>query len=177
MLKIERTHAAIIACYASPPALDSLPIVPAGTHECRVAPDEVLLIAPPTLLAETERRSAEHFAAVEPTALVLDLSDGWSAFTLRGDEAASVFAQLSDIPLPVGHPAFLQGAVAGGSAKILIFDDVIHVFVPSTLRDNLASRLRDVCRDRAAVPDIEIAFVGDPATPSYQDGVTTPALL
>jgi hypothetical protein len=170
VLSIERTHVAVVACYASPQALDSLPAVP-GTHECRVAPDERLLVAPPTLLAETERRATEHFAIVEPTALVLDQSDGWSAFTIRGDEAHSIFAQLSAVPLPIGRPAFLQGAVAGGSAKILLLDGVIHVLVPSTLRHHLATRLHDLCGGRAVVPATEVAFVSDQAI-----GAATPAL-
>jgi hypothetical protein len=176
VLNIDRTHTAVVACYASSQALDSLPPALPGTHECRVARDELLLVAPPTLLAETERWAAEHFASVEPSALVLDQSDGWSAFTLRGDEAPSVFAQLSELPLPMGRQAFIQGAVAGGSAKILLNDDMIHVLVPSTLRHNLADRLRDVCGGRAVVPDTEIAFVSDSATPSYRDRATTPAL-
>lgn len=116
MPDIERTHTAVVACHASPAALDALLAVP-GTFECRVAPDELLLVAPPWMLAECERRAAEHFASVEPTALVVDQSDGWSGFSLRGDEAPAVFAQLSAIPLPVRRPAFVQGAVAGGSAK------------------------------------------------------------
>ena len=175
MLDINRTNAAVIACYADPQALDSLPVVPPGTHGCRVAPDELLLVAPPTERAETERWAADHFASADPSAMVLDQSDGWSAFTLRGDEAPSVFAQLSDVPLPLRRRAFLQGAVAGGSAKILLLDDAIHVLVPSTLRDNFAGRLRDVCGGRAVVPDTELAFAGDSATASYQGGATTPA--
>ena len=110
------------------------------------------------------------------TTMVLDQSDGWSAFTLRGDEAPSVFAQLSDVPLPLRRRAFLQGAVAGGSAKVLILDDAIHVLVPSTLRDNLAGRLRDVCGGRAIVPDTELVVAGDSATAQYQGGAATPAL-
>ena len=176
MLDINRTNATVVACYADPQALDSLPVVPPGTHGCRVAPDELLLVAPPTERAETERWAADHFASADPSALVLDQSDGWSAFTLRGDEAPSVFAQLSEVPLPLRRRAFLQGAVAGGSAKVLLLDDAIHVLVPSTLRDNLAGRLRDVCGGRAVVPDTELAFAGDSSTASYQGGATTPAL-
>ena len=176
MLDINRTNATVVACYADPRALDSLPVAPPGTHGCRVAPDELLLVAPPTERAETERWAADHFASADPSALVLDQSDGWSAFTLRGDEAPSVFAQLSDVPLPLRRRAFLQGAVAGGSAKILLLDDAIHVLVPSTLRDNFAGRLRDVCGGRAVVPDTELAFAGDSAAASYQGGATTPAL-
>ena len=174
MLSIERTHAAVVACFASPQALDTLP-GQSGTHQCRVASDELLLIAPPALLGETERSTAEHFATAEPTALVLDQSDGWSAFTLRGDEADSVFARLSTVPLPARRPAFVQGAVAGGSAKIIVLEGCMHVFVPSTLRHHLAARLQDVCGGRPVIPAAEIAFVSDPATPPFQASAATPA--
>lgn len=165
MLNIERTHPAVVACYASPRALDSLPSIP-GAHACRVAPDELLLIAPPALRADTERRAVEHFAIMDATALVFDQSDGWTAFTLRGDEALTVFSQLSAIPLPTKGPAFVQGAVAGGAAKILLLDEVVHVLVPFTLRQHVAARLRDVCGSRAIVPDTEVAFTCDPPTPT-----------
>lgn len=175
MLSIERTHAAVVACCASPPALDTLPPIP-GTHACRVAPDELLLVAPPSLLAEIEPRVAGHFATAEPTALVLDQTDGWSVFSLRGDEARSVFAQLSTVPLPTGPTAFVQGAVAGGSAKILVVDGIIHLLVPSTLRHHVAARLNDVCVGRSVVPTTEIAFVSEWATASFNRGAATPAL-
>jgi len=147
VLSIERAHAAIVACCASPEALDTLPTHP-ETHTCRVAPDELLLVTPPALLEDTERRAAAHFAVADPAALVLDQSDGWSAFTLRGDEADAVFARLSAVPLPARRPAFVQGAVAGGSAKIIALDDCIHLLVPSTLRHHLAARLQDACASR-----------------------------
>ena len=175
MLSIERTHAAVVACCASPPALDTLPAIP-GTVSCRVAPDELLLVAPPALLAETERRAAGHFAAAEPTALVIDQTDGWSVFSLRGDEARSVFAQLSTVPLPMGSTGFVQGAVAGGSAKILLAGGIIHLLVPSTLRHHVAGRLNDVCVGRSVVPATETAFVIDEATASFNRGAATPAL-
>jgi hypothetical protein len=175
VLSIERAHAAVVACFASPQALDTLPAYP-DTHRCRVAPDELLLVTPPALLEDTERRAAAHFAAADPAALVLDQSDGWSAFTLRGDEADSVFARLSTVPLPAQRPAFLQGAVAGGGAKIIALDACLHLFVPSTLRHHLAARLGDVCGDPQVIPAAEIAFVNEPATPPFQDSAATPAL-
>lgn len=144
MLSIQRTHAAIVACYASAAALDSLPAIP-NVYPCRVAPDELWLIAPPELLADTHRCAVEYCAHTDPTALVLDQSDGWTTFTLRGDEGPWTFAQLSAIPLPPTRPAFVQGAVAGGAAKVLLLDGIVHVLVPSTLRHHLAARLQDVC--------------------------------
>jgi len=174
VLSIERARAAVIACFAGRQALDALPAQP-GTHRCRVADDELLLVAPPALLGDTERRAAEHFAAADPAALVLDQSDGWSVFTIRGDEADTVFAQLSTVPLPARRPAFMQGAVAGGSAKIMALEGCIHVFAPSTLRHHVSARLNDACRGRAVIPAAEIAFVSDPATPPFQDGAAPPA--
>jgi len=175
VLSIERTHVAVVTCCATAQALDAL-AVGAEAHTCRIARDEVLIVAPPGCLAETTRRAAEHFAACDPTALVLDQSDGWSAFTLRGDEAHSIFAQLSVLPLPLGRPAFVQGAVAGGSAKVVLLADAIHVLVPSTLRDHVASRLNDVCAGRLTVPDTEIAFVNEALTTSDQNAAAPSAL-
>lgn len=175
MLSIERTHVAVVTCCAAPPALDALAVAPEA-HNCRVAPDEVLVVAPPSRVAETARRAAERLAATDPTALVLDQSDGWSAFTLRGDEATSVFAQLSVLPLPSARPAFVQGAVAGGSAKVVLLNDAIHVLVPSTLRDHVASRLNDVCAGRVSVPDTETAFTNEALTTSDQNAAAPSAL-
>jgi hypothetical protein len=174
VLDIERTHAAVVACFASPAALDSLP-AHLGTHQCRVAPDELLLVAPPALLGDTERRAATHFAAADPAALVLDQSDGWSVFTLRGDEADSVFARLSTVPLPARRPAFVQGAIAGGSAKVIVLEGCLHLFVPSTLRHHLAARLQDVCWSRPVIPAAEAAFASDTETPPFHAGAATPA--
>lgn len=166
VLSIERAHAAVIACLASPPALDALD-APPEAYRCRVAPDELLLVAPPAAAGETERRAAAQLAGAEPSALVVDQSDGWCAFTLRGDEAATAFAQLSTVPLPAARPAFLQGAVAGGSAKIIALDGYLHLLVPSTLRHHVADRLRDVGGGRADIAVDEAAFATDPATPPF----------
>ena len=148
MLSIELSRFTVVACFAGPQALDALPVQPEA-HRCRVAPDELLLVAAtPELAGVTERRAIEHFAGAGNDALVVDQSDGWCVFTLRGDEAENVFAQLSTVPLPARRPAFLQGAVAGGSAKIMACDGYIELFVLSTLRHHVASRLQDVCRGR-----------------------------
>ncbi len=175
MLSLERTHASVVSCWANPGALDALAIL-SGTHKCRVAPDEVLLLTPPALVADVQRHAAAFLATVEPSALILDQSDGWAMFTLRGDEADHVFAQLSVVPPPSQRPAFVQGAVAGGSAKMLFLEGCIHVLVPSTLHHHLAARLRDVCGDLVTIPATETPFVVEPAVTLHQDGAATPAL-
>jgi hypothetical protein len=161
VLSIERSHAAIIACYASAPTLDAFPAI-GGSHACRVARDELLLIGPPMDGADTQQRATAHLASVEPSALVLDQSDGWAAFTLRGDEAPRLLAQLSDIPIPNARPAFLQGAVADGPAKVLLVDGAIHVVVPFTLRHHFAGRLRDASGGEVIARAAEVTFGNDP---------------
>ncbi|MGH7710541.1 MAG: hypothetical protein ACREOG_04625 [Gemmatimonadaceae bacterium] len=174
MPNIQRTHAAVVACHASRAALDSLPALP-NAYACRVAPDELWLVAPPELLADTERCAAEHFSRTDPTALVLDQSDGWTTFTLRGSEGLWVFAQLSAIPVPSERPAFVQGAVAGGGAKVLLLDGAVHVLVPSTLRHHLTARLRDVS-GIVFVSSAETSFLGDETTLTSPMRLSTPAL-
>lgn len=144
MLEIQRCHAAIVECHAGASALDALPAQPA-VERCRVAPDELLLVAPPAMLDDVLRRAAAHLAGAEPAALVLDQSDGWAIFTLRGDDAMAPLARLSVIAFPTTRPAFVQGAVAGGSAKLLLLSGAVHLLVPFPLRDHLKRRLRDVC--------------------------------
>jgi hypothetical protein len=146
-----------------------------SSYACRVAPDELWLVAPPELLADTERCAAEHFSRTDPTALVLDQSDGWTTFTLRGNEGLWVFAQLSAIPLPSARPAFVQGAVAGGAAKVLLLDGVVHVLVPLTLRHHLTARLHDVS-GIAFISSGETPFLGDETTLTSPMRLSMPAL-
>jgi sarcosine oxidase gamma subunit len=159
VLEIRRTDAGVVACLAQPAALDAFDGV-AEAYGCRVAPDELWLVAPPAKIAEVERAAAAYCARADAGALVLDQSDGWSTFTLAGDGARRVFAQLSAVPLPASSPAFVQGMFAGGPAKVLVVDGAIHVLVPSTLRHHVTGRLGDVV-GRAAVPAAATPFLGE----------------
>lgn len=161
MLEIGRLHAGIVECHAGAPALDALP-VPPGVHACRVAPDEVLLVAPPSRTDELLRRATATLAVVEPGSLVVDQSDGWAIFSLPGEEGMLALRQLALFPFPERRPAFLQGAVAGGSAKLLMLPGVVLLLVPFALRDHVERRLREVC---AATP-VRIAAVEAPLSPS-----------
>lgn len=151
MLEIARFHACLIACHGSAPALDAL-AVPAGVQALRVAPDELLLLAPPARTDELLRRATAHLAVVEPGAVAVDQSDGWAIFGLPGhlpghssiDEGLLALRQLTVMPLPDRRPAFVQGAVAGGPAKLLLLPGIVHLLVPFALRDHVERRLRDV---------------------------------
>jgi hypothetical protein len=143
VLEIGRFRAALVECHASARALDAL-TVPAGTHLCRVTPDELLLLGAPERLDELLRRAIAQLAVVEPGGLVVDQSDGWTIFSLPGEAGLLALRQLSFLPIPERRPAFLQGSVAGGPAKLLFLDGLVHLLVPFALRDHLAGRLRDV---------------------------------
>ncbi|MEO7793670.1 MAG: hypothetical protein ABIV06_02765 [Thermoanaerobaculia bacterium] len=163
--EIRRFHAVLIECHASAAALEAL-AVPAGVHALRVASDELLWLAAPERADELLRRATAHFAVLEPGALVVDQSDGWTIFALPGDEGLLALRQLAVFPLPERRPAFLQGAVAGGSAKLLLLPGVVHLLVPFPLRDHVERRLREVCAGAAvhfeAVEAPFSAAVGSP---------------
>ncbi len=144
MLEVGRHAAGIVECHANPRALDAL-TMPTGVHLCRVAPDELLLLMAPPRLEEILRRATAHLAVVDPGGLVVDQSDGWTIFGLPGEEGALALRQLAAMPLPERRPAFLQGAVAGGPAKLLLLPGIVYLLVPFALRDHLERRLREVC--------------------------------
>ncbi len=163
MLEIGRFCAGIVECHASPRTLDALK-VPAGVHRCRVAPDELLLLAAPSRTEELLRRATAHLAVVEPGAIAVDQSDGWTIFGLPGrlpdDEGMLALRQLAMIPFPERRPAFVQGAVAGGSAKLLLLPGIVFLLVPFALRDHVERRLREVGGGTLRIAAEEIPFAG-----------------
>ncbi len=163
MASIERIRAGIVECHAGAGALDALPLL-AQAHACRVAPDELLLVTAPDKVDGVIRTATAHLSAVEASTLVVDQSDAWAVFTLRGNDAMVLLLQLSANPFPETRPAVVQGAVAGGAAKVLLLEDAIHVLVPYVLRHHLTERLQDVYGPGGAIPDDEAPFgVGGPS--------------
>ena len=148
MLELTAGEAAIVHCVGKPASLDALRPIP-GTFPGRVAPDEVLLIG----AAEARWRIAEvarnELAQVDPHALALDQSSGWSVWTLSGPRVPEAFARLSSAPLPPA-PAFVQGAIAGVPAKAVVLPDSVHVLVSSVLGHHVRQRVLAACRDMPA---------------------------
>lgn len=143
MLELVRSEASILCCLARPEELDGVPPVE-GAFACRVAPDELLLLAPVGVLPG---RVADGLEERDPHALVVDQTAGWSIWTLLGPDAGSAFARLSEIPPPRERPAFVQGAIAEVPAKAIFLADCIHVLVPSSASDHLRMRVLTACRD------------------------------
>jgi sarcosine oxidase gamma subunit len=135
----------VVVCCGEPAALDN--VAHGALHACRVAPDELMLLDRPA--AHLYGRALSALQVFDSSALVLDVSAGWSAWQLSGDAAHDAFARLSAIPLANG---FSQGAVAGVPARVLVAGstDVI-ILTASTLRNHIGRRVRESCADLHAV--------------------------
>ena len=138
-----RASVAIIACYASAATLDTLPS-PRGAHLCRIAPEELWVVAARNEGSAILSAVAAYLTTHEPSALAIDQSDGWVVRSLFGDDALTMLAQLCVFRFPDMRPEFVQGSVAGAPAKVLLLFGSVHVFVPYPLRHYLDSRLLDV---------------------------------
>jgi hypothetical protein len=116
---------AVTAVLASPATLDAL--APAAGTVLRTAPREALLIGRVDLgIAD---------------ALVEDVTDGWTAFVVDGDDAADVFARVSELPAPAAGD-WLQGEVARAPAKVLAEAGRLTILVPAHLAAHVEERIR-----------------------------------
>jgi hypothetical protein len=143
VLELALTEAEIVRCFARPDVLDGLPPL-ANAYACRIARDEVMLVAP----GDSVREHVSTFVqSADPAALVAEQSDGWAMWTLVGEEAAGVFENLSAIPVPSERPGFAQGEIGGVPARAIVLDDRIHLLVVSSLAHHIRDRVRAVCAD------------------------------
>jgi hypothetical protein len=124
-----------IAVFASSTDLDALTVD--GATVCRVAPREVLVIGGHPLEPDDVR--------VGGSALVEDVSDGWTAFELRGGDANEAFLRLSELELPA--TGFVQGDVARIGAKVLSVPDRVTILVPASLAAFMGERIRADCAE------------------------------
>ena len=109
---------AVIACHADAETLDALVAPGLGTRTLRVAPDEILVVGPAAMAADVLREVRDRVSALERDALVLDVSDGWSAWSLAGPDAPSAFSFLSPLEAPAPD-GWIQGDVARVLAKVI----------------------------------------------------------
>ena len=130
MHEVTPTRAAVVRCFGSPEALDRLPApAPAGAFACRVAEDELLLVAAPAARAETLAEAVAYLEEADPHGLAVDHSDAFAVWTLAGP-VREAWARLSENPLPepeAGGFAFVQGALAHVSGKAIVLPGVVHL--------------------------------------------------
>jgi sarcosine oxidase gamma subunit len=141
---------AVLLCSADVEALDALVQPGHGSRTLRTAPDEALFVASPGNAETVVREIQDRIAALDEDALVLDVSDAWSAWTIAGQDAARAFSYLSALDVPSAGD-FVQGDVARVAAKVLGEEDGLTILVPAYWHDHLREcALRDARITEAA---------------------------
>lgn len=135
MAELRAVSPTVVAVLASAATCDGVD-APSGATLCRVAPHEVLLIGD---------LSADGIHLDEPGAIVEDVTDGWAAFELVGDDAAEAFARLSELELP--DDGFVQGEVARIGAKLIVTPGRLTILVPAMLGAFLEERILIDCAE------------------------------
>ena len=100
----------------------------------RVAADEVIVRGP---IAD-DLHAAVH--TIDPDAVIRECSEGWSEIVLPGPDARSIFARVSDLPLPDGR-GYVQGDVARVAARVFAGEDSLRVFVRASWGSYLTGQL------------------------------------
>jgi len=133
----------VVVGFASTDALDAVQ-APAGARACRVARDEIAFVCPPETTGAVLDTVAQQIARADSDGFALDLSDGWTGFTLEGD-VVRAFSYLSELELP-DPGAFLQGDVLRVPVRVLTREGEIDLLVPSPwgtyLHDEMLFSLR-----------------------------------
>lgn len=124
----------VTGCFASAEAIDTIADVE-RVH--RIALDEAIAID------ESVSALQEHLRVADPTAIVLDTTDGWAAFALTGQGARQAFARLSDLRLPEAA-GFVQGDVARVPVKVLVSGEGLTLLVPAMWGPYLRERFEEV---------------------------------
>lgn len=140
MAELRVVSPTVIVMLASAAAIDALR-VPKGAALCRVAPREALVIGDQGL-------ESADLKVKERGAIVEDVSDGWAAFELAGEDVAEAFARLSELELP--EAGFVQGDVARIGAKVLATPGSITILVPAMLGAFVDERIRTDCEELLA---------------------------
>jgi hypothetical protein len=137
--ELRRLALGLTVCAADASSLDALVPPGHGARPVRTAPDELLLVTAPEVADSVAREVRDRIAALDVDALVLDASDGWEAWSLRGDDASPAFGYLSalDAPPPGGA---VQGDVARVGAIVLGEDDGLTILVAAYHSDHVRER-------------------------------------
>ena len=139
MAKLLDRPLAVVLCSAEAAGLDALVPPGHGARVVRVAPDEALFICRPAVATDVAREVADRIAALDHDAVVLDVTDGWAAWSLTGEDAAHAFSYLSQLDAPQDG-RFVQGDVAHVAAKVLGEPDGFTILVPAYWREHLRER-------------------------------------
>jgi len=142
VLELTRLEVAVVGVFASPDAVTAVHAGPATV--CRIAPDEAMVVG---AAGEGEQLFAALEASVgaaDRNGIVVETTDGWSAWALRGDTVAEAFSYLSELELP-GSEGFIQGAVAEVPVRVIVEPDALRLFVPAMWGAYLRERVLADC--------------------------------
>lgn len=139
MAELQDRVVAVVMCSADAAALDALVAPGHGARMLRTAPDEALFVAASGVAADITREVEDRIAALDDDALVLDVSDGWAAWSLVGDDARRALSFLTHLD-PPGEGAFVQGDVARVAAKVLDEPNGLTILVPVYWREHARER-------------------------------------
>jgi hypothetical protein len=126
---------------AEPSAIDAWEPRSTDGRRLRTAPDELLVIASPERRTAVRNEAERELVAIDPHAVVADVTDGWAAWQLADEDVRSAFARLSALELP--DDGWVQGDVAHVAAKVIVEPPGILVVVPSFWSDHLRDRILD----------------------------------
>lgn len=129
----------VIVCAASRDALDRLVAPGHGARTLRVAADETMAVVAPDFSEDVRRELEDRVTALDPDAVVLEVSDGWAAIALTGPDADRAFSYLSPLEPPAGD-AFVQGDVARVAAKVVREPDGLLLLVPAYWGEHVRTR-------------------------------------
>jgi hypothetical protein len=146
VVELSASAATVIRCLGAPAAIEA-PHAPAPGIPCRVAPDELLVLAPPDAGERVLAGLVDDLAGLDPSGIALDQTDGFSLWTLAGEHAGEAFARLSATPLPALRPGAVQGLVGRVPAKTLVLPGELHILVASTVGHYVRERILEVCAD------------------------------
>jgi hypothetical protein len=143
VLEANRLEIEVASCCASVDALDRLVPPGHGSVALRTAPDELLVIARREVGADVLRELTDRVPVLDPDALVMDVTDAWSGWSISGPDAADAFSRMSWLKLPADG-AWAQGDVARVAAKVWVDGDTISIVVPAYWEDHLHQTLERV---------------------------------
>ena len=133
----------VVVGFASPNALDAVQ-APEGVRACRIASDEIAFVCQPDAAGAVLDAIAPQITSGDGDGFTLDLSDGWTAFTLTGD-VERAFSYLSELELP-GSGDFVQGDVLRVPVRVLARQGQIDLLVPSPWGSYLHDEMLDALR-------------------------------
>ncbi len=133
----------VVVGFASADALDAVQ-APVGARACRIASDEIAFVCSADASADVLDAIAPQVARGDSDGFVLDLSDGWTSFSLTGD-VERAFSYLSELRLP-GPGAFVQGDVLRVPVRVLAGEGHIDLLVPSPWGRYLHDEMLDALR-------------------------------